>query len=461
MHFDFLIPVMDPEGETPYLGGIARRLQARGCSVGMISMTHRPHPACLAVTPHVFAAYANLDPRAPVHAEDVAYYERKYQLGSIDDHVGVERVYDWSDRDWTSLYRRTVLGFRFLEGLLTKHTVSFFVNAIGGEVMRRCMARLADCGGPTNLIIDWTPLPGRIVVTTLETGWDELRRPPPSPSDADRTMAADFVERFTRARKPFAGPSTLGLGWQHVRRAGARAFGERLVGVSFARLGYERAQRVVRRTFNRSLYEPVREGEQFFFFPLHQPNDAALTLRAPQFLQQEVLIEFIADRLLPHGTKLYVKPHVGARDSFSIPSLLRIARTRNVRLVDPTLNAHDLATQADAVLVINSTVGFESLCHGRPTVVFGRPFYRGFGLTQDVDNLLDAPAAVRRAMERPPDRDALLRFLAEAFRVTAPGVCGEPTDENVERTARAILEKAARMGRAVGTTPKDARDYAG
>jgi Capsule polysaccharide biosynthesis protein len=449
MHFDFIIPVMDPATEMSYLGGIARRLQARGCSVGLLPMTRTVHPACLHHTPHVFPAYADFDAQRPVRPEALRRIESKYRLGSVNDHVAPERYYDWGERSYEALYRRTVQGFEFLESLLAQHTVSVFLNCIGGEIIRRCIARMADCGGPTNLIIDWTPFPGRIVITTIETGWDELAGAHPTPTPAERKTAEEFVAKIVGARRMFAAPSTLGLGWHHLRRAGERMFEERTVGVSLARLCLERAQRAVRRVGGSALYQQPKDGEHFFFFPLHQPNDSALTLRAPQFMQQEVLIAFIAERLLPHGTVLYVKPHVGARDAYPLPMLAKIGRLDRVRLVDPTLNSHDLIERADAVLVINSTVGFESLCHGRPTVVFGRPFYSGFGATRDVGNLIEANSAVREAIASPPDREAVIRFLVACFRSSAPGVCGNASPENVERIALAILEKTARLGKRI------------
>jgi hypothetical protein len=456
MHFDFVIPVMDPESEMPFLGGVTRALERDGASVALISMTRTPHEACLAVTPNVFSAYADFDPSRSVDAAEMSGLERRYRLGSIDDHVAPERYYDWGSRDYTRLYQATAHAFHFIESFLSRHTASAFMNCIGGEIMRRSMARVADVGGPANLILDWTPLPGRIVVTTKETGWDELHAPPPPCTANEAQIAEDFVRQLTTKRTMYAAPSTLGLEWKHIRRAGKRIFEERKVGVSLTRLSIERAQRAARRLTSSHLYRAPDWTDRFFFFPLHQPNDSALTLRAPQFMEQEALIAFIAERLLPFGTKLYVKPHVGARDAYATSTLTRIARTRGVRLIEPTVNSHELIQRADAILVINSTVGFESICHGRPTVVFGRPFYRGFGITADVDRLDDALDAIDAARSSPPNRDLLIRFIASCYRASAPGLFSETSDENVQHVARAIAEKYARLEhreRPVSATP--------
>src|SRR5690606_41515203 len=59
----------------------------------------------------------------------------------------------------------------------------------------------------------------------------------------------------------------------------------------------------------------------------------------------------------------------------------------------PTRRSSDLLAQCDAVETMTSLVGFEALLRGRQVAVHGRPFYAGWGLTED---LLPFPRRTRR-----------------------------------------------------------------
>jgi capsular polysaccharide export protein len=53
--------------------------------------------------------------------------------------------------------------------------------------------------------------------------------------------------------------------------------------------------------------------------------------------------------------------------------------------VVPAVSMSALLGQVDEVHVISSLAGFEALLHGVKVVCHGRPFYAGWGLSEDVD----------------------------------------------------------------------------
>lgn len=71
-----------------------------------------------------------------------------------------------------------------------------------------------------------------------------------------------------------------------------------------------------------------------------------------------------------------------------------ISYNQNVFLVDAKIHSHALLDLADEVYVIDDHLGFEALMAGKTVHSFGRPFYAGFGLTQDHD------AELKRARTR-------------------------------------------------------------
>lgn len=64
----------------------------------------------------------------------------------------------------------------------------------------------------------------------------------------------------------------------------------------------------------------------------------------------------------------------------------RLSRSALMPLADNVVSDGDIAAlfgQVQAVHVISSLAGFEALCRGTPVVVWGKPFYAGWGLTDD------------------------------------------------------------------------------
>jgi hypothetical protein len=207
----------------------------------------------------------------------------------------------------------------------------------------------------------------------------------------------------------------------------------------------ERARTLVRHFVLPRFTEERVPGEPYLFFPLHVPGDSAITVRAPEFSHQEHLVEYLAERALPLGMKLYVKPHPACRDAYPIPMLAGIRRLPNVRLVDPMINSHEMIANSRGVVVITSTVGFEAVYHAKPIIVCGRVFYRGRGVTHDVDELWRLPETIERALAAPPSREAILRFLHAAWKATVPGRWADTSLENIERVGPALIAKAERV----------------
>lgn len=125
--------------------------------------------------------------------------------------------------------------------------------------------------------------------------------------------------------------------------------------------------------------------------------------------------------------------------------LHRLAQIPNARLVEPRTSSHELMCEADAVVVISSTVGLEALLHGRPVLTLGQPFYSGYGVTLDVDSFREIREAVPAVLAFAPDRARTLRFLAAAMRACWPGkpVLVDRSEANARELA-ASLDAAAR-----------------
>lgn len=458
MALDFLIPVLPYPADAHYYGLLAPRLERLGASVGLLCTNSEAVDKLRAAgNKHVFHLYEGFDPRRAPDPARVDEIERRWKVDSLADHVYPERQY-WGGTFDDNL-ARAVHSFDRIEALCREHGVRMFINNLGGEMMRRTMQRLADGGlGPKNVIIDYTPFHGRSTYTTDEVKWDELPDDPPALAPEEREFITRYLAEATSKKKMFATPGKLGINagslyrpLVRIARELTRRGEQRDENLAFV---YEqRLRHVARRAWNPRLYEQPVPGEPYLFFPLHVANDMAITIRAPQFQNQDNVLEFLAERALPTGTKLYVKPHPAGLDSYPVGMMNRIKRMPHVRLIHPTINSHQLIAGARGVVVINSTVGCEALMYEKPVVVLGRIFYRGRGLTHDCDYLGDLRSLVRHAIDHPPDHEAILRFFHACWKASYPGIFAELDEASLDHVARGFVDKAARIGRPVGGSP--------
>lgn len=168
-------------------------------------------------------------------------------------------------------------------------------------------------------------------------------------------------------------------------------------------------------------------------------SDASLSLGGTGVRTNIALLR-AAREAYPKAFLLY-KPHpdvlTGLRDGGDMGEAGQLADH-----VEGVASAPDCIDWADRVVTITSLMGFEALLRGKPVTTFGRPFYSGWGLTDDRD---------------PPARDRCLSLdaLTAAALILYPRyidpVSGLPAPPELvveavaaERDAPATLSRAAR-----------------
>ncbi len=179
-------------------------------------------------------------------------------------------------------------------------------------------------------------------------------------------------------------------------------------------------------------YSHPVEGEKYVYYPFHVPLDVQLTARCPEFFDQESLVSRIAGSV-PQGYKLYIKEHPAAIGGHSLSGLKKALRgNRNIRLIHPGQNSYDIIKNAACIITVNSKVGVEAIMQGKPVVVLGKTFYRGKGVTIDVDNISEVASAINSAINYKPVTDETIAFLNSAFQWTFRGELYENSAANVD-----------------------------
>jgi hypothetical protein len=176
------------------------------------------------------------------------------------------------------------------------------------------------------------------------------------------------------------------------------------------------------------------------YYPLHVPADFALTIRAPEYLDQCALIDYLC-RVVPHTHEVVIKEHpalIGAVPYSRMRDLL--ARHDNLVLLDPGINNYRVLGKADAIVTVNSKSGAEALLLGKPVLVLGDAFYRDSAPATRVHALHDLPEALSRALESPApaDRAAIESFFQDVWDSSLPGELYDVSDGNVATFAASL-----------------------
>lgn len=172
-------------------------------------------------------------------------------------------------------------------------------------------------------------------------------------------------------------------------------------------------------------------SKPFFLFPVNIPEDSQIILRAPHLSDSLSICEQIAN-VLPYGHTLVIKEHPahpGMLDNYRLKTTLKYHR--NIFYIDCDVRLIDLLPQATGLITVNSTSALEALARGVPTITIGEAFYKGTGLTYDIEYPLQLQNVLTKVMADPKEKDRtslLHKTLANLLQETVP----EP--ETVEYT---------------------------
>lgn len=181
---------------------------------------------------------------------------------------------------------------------------------------------------------------------------------------------------------------------------------------------------------------PDPHGREAILVPGQVAGDASIRLGALAVRDDAALLAATRQRF-PDAFLLY-KPHP---DTVSGLRRGRLSRGTALAWADAQVEKADIADcldWADRVATITSLTGLEALLRGKAVTVFGRPFYAGWGLTDDVDppsrdrrltldeltaaSLLLYPSYLDPVKRLPAPPEIVVRRLAEArTAASAPG----------------------------------------
>lgn len=155
---------------------------------------------------------------------------------------------------------------------------------------------------------------------------------------------------------------------------------------------------MLQKRFYRVLSEDELSTMKYIYYPFHLDPEIVLNVQAPFWHNQLNTIKLLSYNL-PAGYKLLVREHrynVGRRSSRYLKELVRLP---GVIFIDGLDNQYKYIKNADLVVTVNGTTGFEGIMMGRPVLTLDRTFYDSLGLSVRPYSYLDFGVVILDAIQ--------------------------------------------------------------
>ncbi|MDD3375242.1 MAG: hypothetical protein PHY73_05920 [Candidatus Omnitrophica bacterium] len=209
---------------------------------------------------------------------------------------------------------------------------------------------------------------------------------------------------------------------------------------------FNRCMMILERAFTlrkmKKLYTSKVPDCNYIYFPFHVPFDLQLTTRCNEFFDQIGLVEYIS-RKLPYGWVLVVKEHPASVGMYPFKRIRDTLKANpSICLLNPSINSFDIIKDSRAVIAVNSKAGVEAVLQGKPVIVVGKTFYRGKGITLDVDSLNKLSEAIHKVRNGwAPEYNKVLKFLAQVFLWSKDGELFGFSEDSPRKTAKSLIEQ--------------------
>jgi capsule polysaccharide modification protein KpsS len=209
----------------------------------------------------------------------------------------------------------------------------------------------------------------------------------------DNTLEEKKIVIPTKDKMGYRNPINKIINFHNIKRLIEKSYSKFFLkrNEEFSHIGFH-VRKHFRMFFNQILlkthYKEIPK-EKFIYFPMHVPNDVALTVRSPEYLDQLGLIYYIS-RNLPLGYKLVTKEHPAMLGDIDRKRMINLLKNdENIILLKPDINNFDVLNKAEIILTVNSKAGAEAILNNKKVIVLGDAFYDLCEYISKVDNIKD------------------------------------------------------------------------
>lgn len=196
-------------------------------------------------------------------------------------------------------------------------------------------------------------------------------------------------------------------------------------------------------------YDNLKDYESFekIVYPLHYEPEATLLYFAPKFSDQVDTIQRIAQNI-PLNSVLVVKEHPAQKRYLLSQKFQRLKRKNsNVVYLPAEIPSFELITNAQAVITITGTLGWEALVMEKPVFLLGNTFYDKHPQVTKLDYIENLRHFLMQDFKTPNPKDTF-DYLCKVMSYVHEGTYfgkNRDTDENTQKVIKSI-EKELNIG---------------
>ncbi|MFK0088430.1 glycosyltransferase [Pseudomonas sp. NPDC090755] len=146
----------------------------------------------------------------------------------------------------------------------------------------------------------------------------------------------------------------------------------------------------------------LKPSNQYIFFPMQIEGDSNIIINSPIYKKMVEVIDDLAFVARRTGLKVVCRPH--PENTITLSELQ--SRYPSITF-DNSLHLHTMLKHSVANVIINSTVGLESILLERPTIALGHSVYSGKGITLDAFHKEHIESAVRKIRDGDIDHETI------------------------------------------------------
>lgn len=449
-----LIPVMS-DGDVIFLSKLSEYLSKRG-----FEFVFLPENTGLEAAIQGEAKSERVLQGLPNHSPEQSLEQllEKFEIDSPRSFVATEMAYDYTypkpssrpylfstfdSSDYDPYIAKLHRCLDFLDELYRDGYRGVPLQNQGGEILRRSLQAVADYYDVPSIWVGFSPINGASGLHRDESeSWDAVNEA------SYEEMTTEEIERAEEFIKEFrsdsgqieSGPHERSL-VENIRqkaeiiRRHARNLGpfiERWMrGNVFKRISAAYADW---KYLDLDESADLVENSNYVFYPLQYYRESRVLVRAPAFYKQSWLVEYLS-RSVPVDHELFVKDHpkqLGAQPKSEVDAMVQHARA-----LEPNYPTSSILENASAVIVLNNTVGYEALLHGKPVVALGEGFYTDYSYELDDRNGL-AQALTDAIKEGGLTEREKIEFVHGLIEGSFKGEWGDQSKVNLEKLSSSI-----------------------
>ena len=177
---------------------------------------------------------------------------------------------------------------------------------------------------------------------------------------------------------------------------------------------------------------------EYVYFPLHVPNDFAITFRSSNYYDQLNFVDKLCKLIYPKT--IFIKEHparVGSFEAKKVKELL--TQNKNLRIIDPRINNFEIIKNCQYLVSINSKAGYEAILLGKHVITFGESFYKNSNLIKYCQNLSELKNS-HNYLEKKISNQEIMDFFSNIKQQCFKGALYDMNPINVKNFSNSIKQ---------------------